>query len=128
MTPRGWIPVLAAAGFAAFGGSVDATPAVAQSTSTKQKQVQPRVPPARQEVPARLLPPPGMCRVWVDNVPARQQPAPTDCANAIRNRPPNGRVIFAEEASRDPRRRTQPRNEERPPARPQPPPKIKPPT
>lgn len=128
MTPRGWIPVLAVAGFAAFGGSAVATPAAAQSTSSKQKQAQPRVPPARQDVPTRLLPPPGMCRVWVDNVPARQQPAPTDCAKAIRNRPPNGRVIFAEEASRDPRRRTQPRDEERPPARPQPPPKIKPPT
>lgn len=131
MTPRGLIPVLAA-GFAVFGGLLVATPAAAQSTSAKQKQAQPRVPPAREEVPNRLLPPPGMCRVWVNNVPARQQPAPTDCANAIRNRPPNGRVIFSEEAAPDPRRRAQPKNEERtrerPPDRPQPPAKTKPPT
>jgi hypothetical protein len=30
-------------------------------------------------------------------VPAAQQPAPTDCPSAIRNRPPNGRVIFSSE-------------------------------
>ena len=125
MTPRGWIPVLAAAGFVAFGGLAVATPVAAQSTSSKQKQAQPRVPPSRQEVPNRLLPPPGMCRVWVDKVPARQQPAPTDCANAIRNRPPNGRVIFSPEAARDPRRKALTRPEARPP---DPPPKTKPPS
>lgn len=38
-----------------------------------------------------------MCRVWVDGVPAGQQPAPTDCRTAIRNRPPNGRVIFGDD-------------------------------
>jgi hypothetical protein len=27
-------------------------------------------------------------------VPANRQPAPTDCATAIRNKPPNARVIF----------------------------------
>lgn len=45
-------------------------------------------------VPKRYLPPPGMCRIWVDNVPANRQPAPTDCPTAIRNRPPNARVLF----------------------------------
>ena len=45
-------------------------------------------------IPKEYLPPPGMCRIWVDNVPANRQPAPTDCATAIRNRPPNARVIF----------------------------------
>jgi hypothetical protein len=45
-------------------------------------------------VPKEYLPPPGMCRIWVDNVPANRQPAPTDCATAIRNRPPNARVVF----------------------------------
>ncbi|MEO6443957.1 MAG: hypothetical protein ABIP66_02175 [Gemmatimonadaceae bacterium] len=35
-----------------------------------------------------------MCRIWLDSVPPAQQPAPTDCASAIRNRPPNARVIF----------------------------------
>lgn len=123
MTSRGWIPLLAAG----FAGLAVATPIAAQSTSAKQPQ--PRVAPSREEVPSRLLPPPGMCRVWVDKVPARQQPAPTDCANAIRNRPPNGRVIFSPEASRDPRRKALTRPEARPPARPpDPPPKTKPPS
>ena len=45
-------------------------------------------------VPKAYLPPAGMCRIWVDNVPAARQPAPTDCATAIRNKPPNARVIF----------------------------------
>ena len=45
-------------------------------------------------IPKEYLPPAGMCRIWVDNVPAARQPAPTDCATAIRNKPPNARVIF----------------------------------
>lgn len=45
-------------------------------------------------IPKAYLPPAGMCRIWVDNVPAARQPAPTDCATAIRNKPPNARVIF----------------------------------
>jgi len=45
-------------------------------------------------IPKAYLPPAGMCRIWVDNVPAARQPAPTDCPTAIRNRPPNARVIF----------------------------------
>lgn len=45
-------------------------------------------------VPKAYMPPPGMCRIWVDNVPAARQPAPTDCTTAIRNRPPNARVVF----------------------------------
>ena len=45
-------------------------------------------------IPKRYLPPAGMCRIWVDNVPAARQPAPTDCATAIRNRPPNALVVF----------------------------------
>lgn len=53
-------------------------------------------------VPASHMPPAGMCRVWIQNVPPAQQPAPTDCASAIRNRPPNARVIFADD---DPRGR-----------------------
>lgn len=37
-----------------------------------------------------------MCRIWVTGVPADKQPAPTDCATALKNRPSNGRVVFGE--------------------------------
>lgn len=49
------------------------------------------------EIPASERPPAGMCRIWLDNVPAGQQPAPTDCATAVRNRPAKGRVIFGDD-------------------------------
>lgn len=60
-------------------------PAGGVAQSPKQKE---------DPVPKAYLPPAGMCRIWVDNVPAARQPAPTDCATAIRNRPPNARVVF----------------------------------
>ena len=40
--------------------------------------------------------PKGMCRIWLKDVPAAHQPAPTDCAAAVKNCPPNGRVIFGD--------------------------------
>jgi len=43
-----------------------------------------------------------MCRIWLDNVPPAQQPAPTDCASAARNLPRNGRLIYNDEG-RNPR-------------------------
>jgi len=52
---------------------------------------------ASQTVPANLRPPAGMCRIWVDGVAPGRQPAPTDCASALRNRPPKGRVIFGDD-------------------------------
>jgi len=52
---------------------------------------------AEDEVPKAYRPPPGMCRIWLDKVPAKQQPAPTDCPTAVRNRPPNGKVIFGDD-------------------------------
>ena len=52
-------------------------------------------------VPKDYIPPRGMCRIWVDNVPAARQPAPTDCTTAIRNRPPNARVVFGPERTND---------------------------
>ena len=48
------------------------------------------------EIPASSRPPAGMCRIWLDDVPAARQPAPTDCATAVRNRPAKGRVIFGD--------------------------------
>ena len=46
------------------------------------------------QVPVTFTPPAGLCRVWLDGVPASQQPAPTDCASAIKNRPANAAVVF----------------------------------
>lgn len=59
-----------------------------------QRQQQPVVPPA-------YRPPAGMCRIWIEGVPASQQPAPTDCVTAVRNRPVNGKVIFGESPKTD---------------------------
>ncbi len=47
-------------------------------------------------VPASARPPAGMCRIWLPNVPASKQAAPTDCPTAVRNRPANARVIFGD--------------------------------
>src|SRR5947199_3919622 len=64
---------------------------------------QPQTPPPAQpqqgsdDVPKASRPPAGMCRIWLDKVPARQQPAPTDCPTAVRNRPSSGKVIFGDD-------------------------------
>ena len=50
-------------------------------------------------IPASARPPRGMCRVWIDGVPAAQQPAATDCQTAIKNRPANAHLIFGDEDS-----------------------------
>lgn len=48
-------------------------------------------------VPPEYRPPSGMCRVWIEGVQPSQQPAPTDCVTAVRNKPVNGTVIFGED-------------------------------
>ena len=48
----------------------------------------------RDTVPLVMLPPAGMCRIWMDGVPAAQQPAPTDCTTALRQRPANGTILY----------------------------------
>ena len=48
-------------------------------------------------VPKAYRPPPGMCRIWLDKVPAKQQPAPTDCRTAVHDKPTNGKVIFGDD-------------------------------
>ena len=50
-----------------------------------------------QNVPPGYAPPAGMCRIWIKGVPPGQQPAPTDCSSAVRNRPANGKVLFGDE-------------------------------
>ena len=58
--------------------------AAQQSTATKE------------EIPAQYKPPKGMCRIWLNDVPPPQQPAPTDCATAVKKVPTNGRVVFGD--------------------------------
>src|SRR4051812_1623844 len=70
----------------AFAGLV----VVAAAISTAGAQQSPKEPQTEQR------PPKGMCRIWLKDVPAAQQPAPTDCAAAVKNCPPNGRVIFGD--------------------------------
>mgnify|MGYP002778187188 CR=1 FL=1 len=61
-----------------------------------------RRPDRNDDIPPSARPPAGMCRIWLDNVPAEKQPAPTDCASAVRNRPANARVIFGDDYARRP--------------------------
>jgi hypothetical protein len=44
-------------------------------------------------VPPDRRPPGGMCRVWLDGVPAGQQPAPTSCDQAAKVHAPNAHLI-----------------------------------
>lgn len=62
-----------------------------------QAQARPQPQDPKPAVPRTHMPPPGMCRIWLDNVPPAQQPAPTDCASAARNLPRNGRLIYNDE-------------------------------
>src|ERR1700694_4254970 len=59
-----------------------------------------------QIVPPGFYPPAGMCRIWINGVPAGQQPAPTDCASAVRNRPANGKVLFGDQPPRGKKTKT----------------------
>ena len=72
------------------------------STAIAQAQKGNERPTTQQEPSA----PAGMCRVWLNGVRADSQPAPTDCASALRNRPPNARVIFGKQGDQ----RSLPRN------------------
>jgi len=78
-------------GLIVSAGVVEAQRPVPAKPSVQQTQ-------ARQQiVPPGFYPPAGMCRIWVNGVPAAQQPAPTDCASAVRNRPANGKVLFGDD-------------------------------
>jgi len=50
------------------------------------------------KVPPGHRPPPGMCRIWLDDVPPGRQPEPTDCATARRWAPDNSRIIYGSAA------------------------------
>lgn len=69
-----------------------AAPVMAQQPTSKDSAKKGATP-----IPANARPPKGMCRIWIDGVPAAQQPAATDCPSAVKNRPSNGRVIFGDD-------------------------------
>jgi hypothetical protein len=48
-------------------------------------------------VPPGHLPPPGMCRVWIDGVPPGHQPPVTDCGTAQMQRTANSRIIYGDQ-------------------------------
>lgn len=70
---------------------------VAAAAPVMAQQPAPKDSSKKAAVPADSRPPKGMCRVWIDGVPAAQQPAATDCPTAVKNRPNNGRVIFGDD-------------------------------
>jgi hypothetical protein len=83
----------AALGLVVWAGVADAqrpVPAKPQAPATQSQSLQQIVPPG-------FFPPAGMCRIWINGVPAGQQPAPTDCGSAVKNRPANGRVLFGDD-------------------------------
>jgi len=88
-----WRFLLLAAGMLAAGGTATAQ-GIPRGIPIPQI---PKPSPQGQPVPSAYRPPQGMCRVWIGGVPPAQQPAPTDCTTAVRNRPANGRVIFGDE-------------------------------
>lgn len=85
-----------------FGALVPVLRVEAQSKSSSEKaseKVKDRE-ASDAGIPKEYLPPSGMCRIWVEGVPPAQQPAPTDCPTAVRNKPSNGRVIYGDEKAR----------------------------
>jgi hypothetical protein len=83
------VGLIMSAGIAEAQRPVPARPSVPQTQ--RREQI----------VPAGFFPPAGMCRIWINDVPAAQQPAPTDCASAVRNRPANGKVLFGDESPKN---------------------------
>jgi hypothetical protein len=85
--------VLALAAALALG----AAPGTGTVAGAQEGPAQPPQQKRVDSVPREYRPPAGMCRVWIDGVPPAQQPAPTDCPSAVKNKPANGRVIYGEE-------------------------------
>jgi hypothetical protein len=59
-------------------------------------QDKPREEKPASAIPSSAMPPAGLCRVWLKDVPAAQQPAPTDCASAIRKAPLSAKILFGD--------------------------------
>jgi hypothetical protein len=93
---------------AVFGVIVSASLSEAQRpVPVKPKQNTTQQSRREQIVPPAFYPPAGMCRIWINQVPAGQQPAPTDCASAVRNRPANGRVLFGDQPPKGKKTKTE---------------------
>ena len=86
MIKRTMFVVLSAAALGAFPGI--ASRAGAQGSAEQKNS---------DAIPREYQPPAGKCRIWLDGVPAAQQPAPTDCPTAVKNKPANGKVIWGEQ-------------------------------
>jgi hypothetical protein len=83
---------------AGFSLAVSAAVADAQRPVPVKPKASQKQPGGREQIiPPAFYPPAGMCRIWINEVPAGRQPAPTDCASAVRNRPANGKVLFGDE-------------------------------
>ncbi len=72
-----------------FLAALTAIPAAAGAQNSRADQQR-----ISESVPTHMMPPAGKCRIWVDGVTPAQQPAPTDCQTALRQRPTNGVVVF----------------------------------
>jgi hypothetical protein len=74
-----------------------ALPAGIARAQQPQQPPQARPQQGGDDVPKASRPPAGMCRIWLDKVPAKQQPAPTDCPTAVKNKPANAKVLFGDD-------------------------------
>jgi len=92
-----WRLLLLAVVMFAASGSAEAQGIPRGIPIPKFPKVSPKQQPA---IPPAYRPPQGMCRVWIEGVAPDQQPAPTDCVTAVRNRPSNGSVIFGDDSPR----------------------------
>src|SRR2546423_11733117 len=92
------LALAAGAGLVISATTAEAQRPVPVKPRPQNLQTQPR---RDQVVPPGFFPPAGMCRVWINDVPPGQQPAPTDCASAVRNRPANGKVLFGDDPAKN---------------------------
>ena len=86
---------------ASLSGAQRPVPVKPRQNATQQQSSREQI------VPPAFYPPAGMCRIWINQVPAGQQPAPTDCASAVSNRPANGKDLFGDESPRGKKRKTE---------------------
>ncbi|MBC8089897.1 MAG: hypothetical protein H7Z40_21770 [Phycisphaerae bacterium] len=86
--------------FALTAGALDASAQIRPSPVVPNQVTPSRgsaVRPIGDSIPSEYRPPAGMCRVWIDGVPAAQQPASTDCPSATLKKPANARVVWGED-------------------------------